>query len=171
MVECNKVNVRNANRNNMSTHITFSKMLITKKIQSGALLGSLLNRIAGTLLKVAVPLTKNILAPLGKTFAASAIDSETQKKILRSGTTTLIILNEEMNEILKILQDLEDSNILLKRITKTTENKTKEQKVAFLGMLLGILGASLIENMLTGKGLLRAGYGNKEEKGILTAGC
>ena len=62
-----------------------------------------------------------------------------------------------MNDIMKIVQALEKSNILLKGITKTIENETKEQKGGFLGMLLGTLGASLLENMLTGKGILRAG--------------
>ena len=75
-----------------------------------------------------------------------------------------------MNDIINIVQPLEDSNILLKGITKIIENETKEQKGGFLGMLLGTLGASLLGNMLTGKGILRAGYRNKEEKGILRAG-
>ena len=75
-----------------------------------------------------------------------------------------------MNDIMKIVQALEDSNVLLKGITKTIENETKEQKGEFLGMLLSTLVASLLGNMLTGKGILRAGYGNKEGKGILRAG-
>ena len=62
---------------------------------------------------------------------------------------------------MKIVQALEDSNILLKRITKTIENETKKQKGGFLGMLLGTLGASLLANMITVKGILRAGYANK----------
>ena len=62
---------------------------------------------------------------------------------------------------MKIVQALEDSNILLKRITKAIENETKKQKGGFLGMLLGTLGASLLANMLTVKGILRAGYANK----------
>ena len=66
-----------------------------------------------------------------------------------------------MNDQRKIVQALEDSNILLKRIAKTIENETKEQKGGFLGMLLGTLGASLLGNMLTGKEMLRAGCGNK----------
>ena len=55
----------------------------------------------------------------------------------------------------------------MKGITETIENETQEQKRGFLGMLLGTLRASLLGNMLTGKGLLRAGYGNKQGKGIL----
>ena len=114
-------------------------------------------------MKVAVPLGKNILAPLGITAAASAIDAGIQKKIHGSGTTTLIISNEEMNDIMKIVQALEDSNILLKGVTKTIKNETKEQKGGFLGMLLGTLGVSLLGNMLALKETLRAGYGNKME--------
>ena len=102
----------------------------------------------------------NVLVPLGITAAASAIDARIQKKIHGSGTTTLIIWNEEMNDIMKIVQALEDSNILLKGVTKTIKNETKEQKGGFLGMLLDTLGASLLWNILTGKGILRAGYGN-----------
>ena len=114
--------------------------------------------------------TKNILAPLGITVAASSIDAGIQKKIHGSGTTTLIISNEEMNDIFKIVQALENSNILLKGITKSFENETKEQNGGFLGMILGTLGTSLLGNMLTGKGILRAGNGNKGGRGILRAG-
>ena len=64
-------------------------------------------------------MAKNILAPLGITAAASAIDAGIQKKIHGSGKTTLIISNEEMNDIMKIVKALEDSNVLLKRVTKT----------------------------------------------------
>ena len=78
-------------------------------------------------MKVAVPFAKPTLAPLWITAAASAIDSGIQTKIHGSKTTSLIISNEEMNDILKIIQALEDSNILLKEITATIENETKEQ--------------------------------------------
>ena len=71
---------------------------------------------------------KNILTPLGITAAASAIDTGIQKKIHSSGTTTLLISNEEMNDIMKIVQVLEDSNTLLKGVTKKLKNETKEQK-------------------------------------------
>ena len=64
-----------------------------------------------------------------------------------------------MNDIVKIVQALEDSNILLKGVTKTIKNETKEQKGGFLSMLLGTLGASLLGNLLTGKGTIRAGQG------------
>ena len=81
------------------------------------------------------------------------------KKTLGSGTTTVIISNEEMNEIMKFVQTLEGSNILLKGVSETIKNETKEQKGGFLSMLLGTLGASLLGHLLTGKGFVRAGEG------------
>ena len=66
-----------------------------------------------------------------------------------------------MNYIIKIVQDVEDSSILLKGVTKTIKNETKEQKGGFLSMLLGTLGASLLGNILAGKGIVRAGYGKE----------
>ena len=88
-------------------------------------------------MKVEIPLAKNVLAPLGITAAASAIDGGIQKKIHDSGKTTLIILNKDMNDIMKIVQALKDSNILLKLVTKKIKNGTKEQIGGFLSMLLG----------------------------------
>ena len=75
-----------------------------------------------------------------------------------------------MNDIKKIIQVLENFNILLKGVTKTIKNETKEQKGGFLSILLGTLGASLLGNLLTGKGIVRAGSGNKKGKGIVRAG-
>ena len=98
-------------------------------------------------MKVAIPLAKNVLEPLGISAAASAIDVGIQKEMRGSRTTTLIISNEEMNDIMKIVQALEDSNILLKGVTKTIKNEAKEQKGGFLSMLLGTLGASLLGNL------------------------
>ena len=85
----------------------------------------MLSKLAGPLMKVAIPSAKNVLAPLWITAAASAIDAEIQKKMHGSGTTTLIIWNNKMNEIMKLFQDLEDSNILLTGVTETIENETK----------------------------------------------
>ena len=115
-------------------------------------------------MKVGAPLARNVLAPLGIAAAASTIDTEIQKIIYDSGTTVLIISNKEMNDIMKIVQALADCNILLKRITKTIKIETKKQKRGFLGMLLGNLGDNLLGNMLTGKVVLRGGYGNKEKE-------
>ena len=108
----------------MSTDINLSKTEITKIIQSEGFLGSLSSKIAGLLMKGAVSLAKKYLAPLGITAAASAIDAGIQNKTHGSETTTSTIPNEEMYEILKIHQALEDSNILLKGINKANENKT-----------------------------------------------
>ena len=131
-----KTKLKNAFNNNIS-YLKLSKAQISKIIQSGEFLGSFLRKLAGPLMKVAIPSAKNVLAPLGITAAASAIDAGIQKKIHGSGTTTLIISNEEMNDIMKIVQALEDSNILLKEVTKTIKNESKEQKGGFLSMLLG----------------------------------
>ena len=110
-----------------------------------------------------MPLAKNVLAPLGITAAMSAIDGSIQKKIDGSGATKgagvkLIIEQEDMNDIMKIIKALENSGILLKGVSKAIKNETKEQKGGFLSMLLGTLGASLLGNLLTGgKGIMRAG--------------
>ena len=104
-----------------------SKAQISKIIQSGGFLGKSL----GPLLKTGLPLLKSVIKPLGLlglTAASSAIDAGVQKKLYGFGTTTLVISNEEMNEIMKIVQALEDSNILLRCVTKTIKNETKEQK-------------------------------------------
>ena len=124
-----------------------------------------MSKLAGLLMKVAIPLAKNVLAPLGITVAASAIDA---KKIHGSGTATSIISNEDMNDIMKIA--LENYNILLKRVTKAIKNETKEQKERFLAILLGTLGASLLGNLLSWKGSVRAGSGKKKEKAIVRTG-
>ena len=120
-------------------------------------------------MKVAIPLAKKVLVPLGITAAASAIDAWIQKKAHGSGTTTLIISNEEMNDIMKIVHALEDSVILLKGVTKTINNETKKQKGEFLSMLLGTLGANLLGNLLAREGIVRAGSRNKKGKGTVRA--
>ena len=125
-------------------------------------------------MNVAMPLAKNVLAPLGLTAAMSAIHGSIQKKIHGSGVK-LIIEQEDMNDIMKIVKALENSGILLKRISKTIENETKEQRGGFLSMLLGTLGAGLLGYLLTGgKGMLRAGEGNiasrAKGEGIVRAG-
>ena len=84
--------------------------------------------------------------------------------------TIILISNEEINDIMKIVQALEESNILLQAVPKSTKNETKEQKKRFFVMLLGTLGASLLANLLAGKGMLRAGSGNKTGKEIVRAG-
>ena len=112
----------------MSTDLKLSKTQISKIIQSGRVLGSLKSKLAGPLMKVAIPLAKNVLAPLGITAAASAIDAGIFKKIHGSENMTLITSNEEMNGIIKIIQAPENSDILKRGVTKTIKNETKEQK-------------------------------------------
>ena len=92
-------------------------------------------------------MAKSVLFPLGLTAAASAADAGIQKKILGSGTTTLVISNEEMNDIMEIVQVLEDSVILPRKVTRMIKNETKEQKGGFLSMLLGTFGRSLLGSL------------------------
>ena len=118
------------------------------------------------------PLAKIVLVLLGLTAAASTADAGIHKKILGSGkrsldlvlanNTTLIISNDEMEDLLKIIKSLEDSGILLKGVRGTIQNEAKEQKGGFLSMLLGTLGASLLGDTLfgkKGKRFIRAGEG------------
>ena len=153
--------VRKAFANHTSTDIKLSKTQLFKMLQSGRFLGKML----GPLLRTGLPLTKNVIKPLAKsvlvllglTAAASAADTGIHKKILGSShNTTLIISNDEMEDILKIVKFLEDSGVLLKGFSETIKNKAKKQKRGFLGILLGTLVESLLGNMLAGKGVIRA---------------
>ena len=127
--------------------------------------GGYLSRILGPLLKTGLPLMKNVLKPLAKnvlislglTAAASTTDAAIHEKMFGSGVTTLISLKEEMNDIIKIVKSLEESGLLTKRTSETIKNEAKEQKRGVLGMLLGTLGASLLGNLLTVNGTIRAG--------------
>ena len=124
-----------------------SRAQISKIIQSRGFLGSLLSELAGPLMKLTIPLARKCFSSIRITAAASAIDEGIQKKLHGTGTTTLIIPNEEMNDIMKIVQALEYSDIFLKGVTKTFKNETKEQKGGFSSMLLGTLRASLLGNI------------------------
>ena len=115
---CNAVN------NNLTTDMKFSKAQIKKLIQSVGFLGKLLSKLAGPLMKVALPLTKNVLPPLGLAAAMSAIDGGIQKKIHGFGVK-LIIEQEDMKDIMKFIKALENSGILLKGVSKTIKNETK----------------------------------------------
>ena len=144
--------------------------------------GGFLGRLLGPLLQTGLPLIKNVIKPLAKnvliplelTVSASAADAEIHKKILgsrhnRPSSTTLIISDDEMEDMIKIVKSLEDSGLLLKGVSQTVQNESRKQKGGFLSMLLGTLGASLLGNILAGKGInragkgsVRAGYGNKK---------
>ena len=170
-------NLCKAFANFLSTDIKLSKTQLSKMIQSGGFLG----RLFGPSLKTGLPLIKNVIKPLAKsalipsglTVAGSAADARIHKKILGSGNTTLIISNNEMEGIIKIVKSLEDSGLLLKGVTETVQNELKEQKGWLLGMLLGTLRVSLLGNILTGNGIYRAGKGkgiNRAGEGIVRAG-
>ena len=125
-------NLRKAFANYLSTDIKLSKTQLSKMIQSGGFLG----RLLGPLLKTGLPLIKNVikplaksvLIPLGLTAAASAADAGIRKKILGSGhnnTKTLIMSNNEMEGIIKIVKSLEDSGLLLKGVSETKRRISK----------------------------------------------
>ena len=138
--------------------------------QSGGFLG----RLLGPLLKTGLPSIGNVLKPLANSFlipfgltaAASATDAAIHKKMFGSGITTLIISNEEMNDIMETVKSLEESGLLIKGVSKTIKNEAKEQKEGFLGMLLNTLGASLLGNILTGKRAIAMSQG----RGTIRAG-
>ena len=148
-------------------------------VQSGGFLGRLLSPLLKTglpLMKSVIkPLAKSVLIPLGLTAAASAADAGIHKKILGSGhnnNTTLIISNDEMDDILKIVKSLKDYGVLLKGVSETIQHEAKEQRGGYLSMLLGTLGASLLGDVLSkglsgrgviraGEGTIRTGYGSK----------
>ena len=181
-------NFRKAFANYLSTDINLSKTEISKMKQSGGFLG----RLLGSLLKTGLPLMKNVikllaksvLITLGLTAAASAADAGIHKKILGSGNyplhnrlsssvlhnnTVLIISNDGMKGIIKIVKSLEDFGLLPEGVSKTIQNEANKLRGGFLRMLLAILGAGLLGNILTGRGInragegvSRAGYGNKK---------
>ena len=154
---------------NTSTDIMLSKTQLSKMIHSGGFLGRLLGPLLRTglpLMKIVIkPLAESVFVPLGLTAAASVADAGIHKKILGSGhnNTTLIISNNEMHDILKIVKSLEDSGVLLKGVSEKIQNEAKKQRGGFLSMLLGTLGASLLGDLLTktlsGKGVIRGGEG------------
>ena len=168
--------------NHLSTDIKSPKTQLSKMIQSVRFLG----RLLGPLLKTGLPFIKNlikplaksVLIPLGLTAAASAADAGIHKKILGSGhnnpsSTTLIISNNGMEDIIKIVKSLEGSGLLLEGVTATVQNEVKEEKGGFLGMLLCTLGASLLGNILSGREINRAGEGaiaKRQGRGIVRAG-
>ena len=165
-------NIGKAFANHSSIDIRLSKTHLSKMTQSGGFLGNLLGKLAGPLMKVAMQLAKNVLAPLGLSAAMSAIDGSIKKKMLRSGATTLIISNDEMDDILKIVKSLENSGLFLNGVSETIQHEAKEQREGFLSMLLGTLGAFLLGDVLSkgvsgkgviraGEGRIRAGYGSK----------
>ena len=132
-------NIRKAFANHLSTDIKLSRTQLSKMIQSGGFLGRLLGPLLKTglpLMKSVIkPLAKSVLIPLGLTAAASAADAGIRKKILGSGhnnITTLIISNDEMDDILKIFKSLENSGVLLKGVSETIQHEAKNKEEDFL---------------------------------------
>ena len=149
--------------NNSSDNATLSKTQLHKIGQSGGFLVTLLGPLLTTGLhlmnNVLKSLAKDILIPLGLTAAASATDVAIYNKMFGSGVTTLIISNEEMNDIMTIVKSLEESGLLIKDVSETIKNEAKEHKGRIFIMLFGTIGASLLGNLLTGKETIRAGEG------------
>ena len=162
--------LRKAFANNSSVNIKLWKTQLHKMEQSGGFLGKPLEPLLktwfpliGNLLK---PLAKSVLIQLGLTAVASATDAAIHKKMFGSGFTTLIISNEEMNDIMKIVKSLQESGLLIKGVSEKIKNEVKQQKVGFLSMLLETLGASLLGNLLTDKGVIAISHG----RGTVRAG-
>ena len=108
---------------------------------------------------VLIQLAKSVLLPLGVSAGMSAADAAIQRKIYISGTTALIISNQEMEDIIKIVKSLEESGISIKRISETIKNDVEEQKGGFRSMILETLTASILGNALAGRGVIRTGKG------------
>ena len=142
--------------------------------------GRFLSKLPGPLLKTGLPLIKNVITPLAKSalipleLTAAAADAGIHKKILGSGNNTILIIsNNDIEDLIKIVKSLEDSGLLLKGVTESVQNEIKEQKGRFLSMLLGTFGTSLLGNLLTGKGTTPTSHRqvvNKKGKGIHRAG-
>ena len=140
-------NLHKAFANGSWGNVKLSKTQLDKTRQSGGL------PLIGNVLK---PLVKSVLIPLGLTLAVSWTDKTICKKMFRSVVTTLIISNEGINDIMKIVKSLEKSGLLIKGVSETIKNEAKGQKGVFLCMLLGALGTSLLGNLWTGNGTITA---------------
>ena len=103
--------------------------------------------------KVLTPLAENVLLSFGVTGAGSATEAAIQKKIYGSGMTPLIISNKEIKDIMEMVKYVVESSLFNKGICKTIENEVKEQNGGFLGILAATLGAILLVNILTDKGV------------------
>ena len=113
--------------NNMSTDIKLSKSQINKLIKEGGALGSILARFLPKLIKPAISLGKNILALLRLSAAMSATDAAIRKKMYGSGTKTVKFSNKDLDDMTKIVKALEDSDVLMKGVTKAHKNDIKKE--------------------------------------------
>ena len=151
-------NLRKAFVNHTSTDIKLSKVQLTKMQKDGFL------RFLAPLLKSGLPLLKSVIKPLGMlgltAAASSATDAAIHKKVLGTGNhPTLIVSNDDMQDLLKVIKSLENSGLLLGGITDTVKNEAKVQKYGFLSTLMSVLESTLLRGMLSGKGVIRAREG------------
>ena len=150
--------IRKAFANGSSENIRLSKTQFSKMVQLGGFLSRLLEPLLKTNLSVMKnvlkPLAKYILIPLGLTAAALATGTAIQEKIFGSGMKTLILWNEDMDDITKIIKSLEESDLLIKGICETIQNETK-QKDGFPGTGKGVKRPN--SSNITGRGVMRAG--------------
>ena len=159
--------IREAFANNLPPNIKLSKIQISMIVLLGGFLGTLIKVALSFMKNVLTSLAKSALIPLGLMARASAENATIQNKMCRSWMHSLylvkqailIISNEEIYYIMKIVKSLEESSLLLKGVSETIENEVKEQRSGFLSILVGTLAASLFENMLASKGVIRAGEG------------
>ena len=125
------------------------------------------------LFKLLKPLDQSVLMLSGLTAtatAASPTDAAIHKNVLGSVMATLRISNKEINNITKIIKWLKESGLLIKPVSQTIKNEAKGQNVGFLRMLLGTLGPSLFEKLLTGQWAIATSQGrvtNMSEQGTI----
>ena len=168
--------LQNAFANNVSTDIKFSKAQIYNIIQSGGSFGSWLANFGKKVLtNIAVPLARDNLPGFVSNLPSNAINKLERKNkckgIFKSKKRIYFILNEDMNDITKIIKSLEDSSVLIDGVTETGKDEIKKQEGGFLGVLLVPLAASLVQKVISSvvKGIServvrRAGRGNKNKK-------
>ena len=148
----------------LNTSLANSKLSKTQLHNIGRSRG-FLGRLLGPLLKTGLPLTENVLKPLAKRIliplglmaAASATNWAIYEKMFQSGFTTLIISDEKMEGIIRTVTSLDHLSLFIKDVSETIQNEAKKQKGGFLSKLLGTIGVSLLGNLLTRKGTIRAG--------------
>ena len=140
----------------MAMDIKLSKAQLSKIIQSGWFLGALQGKLAGAPTKVVVPLVKNVLAPLATMALAAATD---EAGAVRAGKVITLVISNENIDVITIIKSLKNSEILIGRVSATVKHERKRPNSEFLGVLLETLGASMLGNMLNGKGAVRAGTG------------
>ena len=171
-----KTKIRNDFSNNMSTYIKLSKAQMSKVIQSGVSYGSWLGNLGKkALTNIAISLARENLTGLASNLTAGAIN-KFDRKITRKGAVregkgfTLLISNENMNNIIKIIKSLEASGVLIDGVTETVKREIKKQEGGFLGALLAPLAASLVQPVfssvvksISGRGVRRAGRGYTNE--------